>query len=221
MKKIIFALFLTAVAVAAAAGQGSTDEKKVEFFVGYSRNGIDGDTDRFFATDNNFRDPGSQVFHGFEVAAVVNVSRYIGIKGDFSGNYEQGSFSFPVGNLTPTPRPTFAGKAKNSLYNVLAGVQIKDNQNTGTLKPFAHALFGVGQAQTDINATCTPQVNCVGLDLPRSDRERGFAGAFGGGLDVRLNDHFDLRVVQFDYNPVNLKSGTLHNFRIGVGIVIK
>jgi hypothetical protein len=50
--------------------------------------------------------------------------------------------------------------------------------------------------------------------------ETGFAGAFGGGLDIRASDRVDVRVIQFDYNPTRLFDSTQHNFRIGVGIVI-
>ena len=221
MYKLLIALSLTIIPSVFIVAQTTEDYNKVEVFAGYSRGGIDGDSRRFFTTDNNFRDVGSQGFHGFEVSGVYNVSRRVGIKGDFSGHYEGGDFSFPVGNLTPTPRPTFAGNAKNSLYNVLVGVQFKNNANDKKFKPFGHILAGVGQARTEINATCSPAVNCVGVEVPRSDRERGFAGAFGGGIDLRLNDRFDLRLIQFDYNPVVINSGTLHNFRMGVGIVIK
>lgn len=197
------------------------DYKKAEFFVGYSKGAVDGDTRRFLTTTDDRPDSGSQTFHGFEVSGTYNVSRYIGIKGDFSGHYESGNFSFPDGDLLPMPRPTVAGSARNSLYNVLAGVQFKDNASTSRFKPFAHVLVGIGQARTDINASCSPAINCSNIVVPQSDRERGFAGAFGGGLDIRLNERFDLRAGQLDYNPVILDSGTLHNFRLGIGIVIK
>lgn len=68
--------------------------------------------------------------------------------------------------------------------------------------------------------------------------DAGFAAAFGGGLDVRLNDRIDIRVIQIDYNPMRFDFSdfgaigvpgtptplgdpkrTLHNFRIGIGIV--
>ena len=52
-----------------------------------------------------------------------------------------------------------------------------------------------------------------------TETETGFAGAFGGGLDIRAGDRIDVRVIQFDYNPTRLFDSTQHNFRIGVGIV--
>jgi hypothetical protein len=113
------------------------------------------------------------------------------------------------------------GDTQNSLYNLLGGVQFKDNSTDRRIKPFAHLLAGAGFARTRANVTCTPSANCGSLIVAESEDETGFAGAFGGGVDVRLNDRFDFRVGQIDYNPIKLDSGTLHNIRIGIGIVIK
>ncbi|MGI8555914.1 MAG: hypothetical protein ACR2LT_06115 [Pyrinomonadaceae bacterium] len=48
-------------------------------------------------------------------------------------------------------------------------------------------------------------------------------GIFGGGLDIRVSRRIDVRVIQFDYNPVRVTNGGesawSHNLRIGVGIV--
>jgi hypothetical protein len=52
------------------------------------------------------------------------------------------------------------------------------------------------------------------------ESETGFAGAFGGGLDIRASERIDIRAFQFDYNPTRLDGSTQHNFRVGVGIVI-
>lgn len=221
MFRLLIALSITIIPSIFVVAQTADDYNKVEVFAGYSRNAIDGDTNRFLTTANTLPDSGSKGFHGFEISGVYNVSRRVGIKADFSGHYESGDFNITVG--TVLPQPTFAGRSKNSLYNALVGLQFKNNTKDKGFKPFAHALAGVGQARTEINGTCIPSasVSCVGIVLPQSDRERGFAGAFGGGLDLKLNNRFDLRLIQFDYNPVVVKSGTLHNFRMGVGIVIK
>jgi hypothetical protein len=49
----------------------------------------------------------------------------------------------------------------------------------------------------------------------------GLAGAVGGGLDIRINDRFDIRAGQIDYNPAHLNGVTVHNVRFGAGLVIK
>ncbi|HSE25394.1 MAG TPA: hypothetical protein VLB68_27270 [Pyrinomonadaceae bacterium] len=68
-----------------------------------------------------------------------------------------------------------------------------------------------------------------------SQNETSFALAIGGGMDIRLNDRFDIRAGKVDLNcirrgdqqfpravggPLVLPSTTQYNVRIGVGIVI-
>ena len=53
----------------------------------------------------------------------------------------------------------------------------------------------------------------------------------GGGIDVRLNERIDIRVIQVDFNPIFLKSRTVegitfpgrtaHGVRFSIGLVIK
>jgi hypothetical protein len=113
------------------------------------------------------------------------------------------------------------GEGRNSLFNVLGGVQFKDNSRDRLLKPFGYLMAGLGHAKTRVSSTCTPAPNCANVFVTPSSTETGFAGAFGGGLDIRLSDRIDIRAIQMDYNPVNLDTGMLHNVRVGIGIVIK
>jgi hypothetical protein len=109
---------------------------------------------------------------------------------------------------------------ESSLFNFLGGVQLKDNANEGTFKPFAQALIGVARAQNK----ATFSGGCVAIfpsPCPNfTETDTGLAGAIGGGLDIRLNDRVDIRAIQVDYNPTRVFDGTQHNFRIGAGIVI-
>jgi len=213
MKKLILALCLTILASVCAFAQ--TDYKKSEFFIGYSNGQVDTGANSGNGVDDFFDDRVS--FHGFNASGVVNVNRYVGITGDVSGTYRTDNFSFSVTSGTTTN--TVAFKAKSSLYNVLGGVQIKDNASTARFKPFAYALAGVGHGRTKVsNVTCPASVDCSDLI---SDSETGLAGAFGGGLDIRVNDKIDFRVLKVDYNPIRFDSGTQHNVRIGVGVVFK
>jgi hypothetical protein len=51
---------------------------------------------------------------------------------------------------------------------------------------------------------------------------------FGGGIDVKVHPRVDLRIIQFDYNPIfyggveslDLPNRTQNNIRIGFGVVI-
>lgn len=202
----------------AAMAQGS-DYKRFEFFVGYSHNRVDvGPVEDF--------DPGDDIefddifderegFNGFNASVVGNFSRYVGAKFDYS--YHQKSFGFGPDNTTVR------------LHNILGGIQIKDNADEGTFKPFAHALVGVGRTSADLSE----------FDNDLEDfGDTGFAAAIGGGIDLRVSPRIDVRVIQVDYNPMRFdfsdfgtvgvpgtptftgnEKRTLHNFRIGIGIV--
>ena len=216
-----FVLVFTAIFVAlmcATAALGQQDYRRFELFAGYSHNRVDvgpvedsdpGDDLEF---DDIFDE--REGFNGFNVSVVGNFHRYFGAKFDYS--YHQKSFDFGPDNATVR------------LHNILGGIQVKDNASEGTFKPFAHALVGVGRTAADLSE--------FDDDLFDFD-DAGFAGAFGGGLDIRLSDKVDIRAFQIDYNPMKFdftdfgavgipgtptptsNRRTLHNFRIGIGIV--
>lgn len=223
MNKLLsaFCLMIITSAVAFAQTTGG-DYRKSEFFVGYSNQQVDTGADS--NTGNGARDFFNDRigFNGFEVSGVYNVSRYVGIKGDFSGAYRRKNLSFTTGAGTTADTVRF--KTTNSLYNVLGGVQIKDNANDTRVKPFAHALVGVGYNRQKSRLSCTSgacpafiTANSAGNTFSRA----GLAGAFGGGLDIKINDRIDFRAIQVDYNPIQSDFGTANNFRFGVGIVFK
>ena len=206
---LIGMLILTCTSLAAAQ---SDDYKKFEFFAGYSHNRVD--------TGIGDDDPDVQDiidervgFHGFNTSVTGNVTRYVGLKFDFSGHFK--SDTFPLGTIPN------AVDLKSRLYNFLGGVQIKNNSSDVTFKPFAHALVGAAHARNRVDIR---DVGCIAIfpsPCPVSEtlNETGFAAAFGGGIDIRASNRIDIRVIQVDYNPTRLFDSTQHNFRIGVGIV--
>lgn len=200
-----------------AAFAQTSDYKKSEFYIGYSNGQVDTGLDSGDSTVDFFRD--RENFNGVNVSGVYNVSRYIGIKGDFSATYNSNRFTGEAGGIGGPI--TISVKNDNSLYNFLGGVQIKDNNRDGRFKPFVHALVGGAHARAKISDyTCTPSINCPITTFPDdSFGETGFAGAFGGGLDVRVNDKVQIRAFQIDYNPVRIDGNTQNNLRLGVGIV--
>jgi hypothetical protein len=211
MNKSLFTLILTLSLTAVVIAQDGY--KKGEVFVGYSFGQVDVDFDANRTTHLYENRAGHD---GFNASGVFNVSRYFGIKGDVSGTYNNSRFSFqvPVGVLS-NPIQTVAFDSKNSLYNILGGVQIKDNASKGRFKPFAHVLVGAGIRRNRIEPmTCIAIIPC-----PTSNNETALAGAFGGGLDVRVNDRFSVRVIQADYNPIKYDSGVSHNKRFSFGVV--
>lgn len=217
-KKAIIAFSIAAVSAASVLAQSSADDyKKGEFFVGYSNGQVDTGVDSGNDPIDFFRD--RENFNGFNVSGVYNVSRFFGVKGDFSGTYNEDRFTgtFPG----PTDPVTISSSIKNSLYNVVGGVQIKDNANEGRIKPFAHVMAGVGHFRSKVGSiTCTGEA-CEELPLlaPETFSENGFSGVIGGGIDFRLNNRIQIRAIQVDYNPIRIEGTTLNNVRIGAGIV--
>lgn len=169
-------------------------------------------------------------FHGFDASFAVNLTRYVGIKADFTGHYKSESFAdlfpTPVGNATQTIH------TRERLHQFLFGVQVKDNGLERRLKPFVHALVGAARYSNrqsqDIDLF--PDFNFVA-----DDRETSFAMKLGGGLDVRLSRRLDLRLIEFDYNPIfagdrsfrsvsgpftlDAAGKTAHNYTFSFGIV--
>ena len=215
MHRIVLLLCLLFVASGLVRAQSATsDNKSGEFFIGYSNGQIEtglGDIDDEIGLDLDDR----ETFHGFEVAGVYNVSRYFGVKGDVSGTYSNRHFLFTV----PTQGGTgsIAFETKSSLYNFLGGVQVKDNAQSGRLKPFAHAMIGAAHSRIKISGLgCSVGVDCSGFE---DASETNFAGAFGGGLDLRLNRRVQIRLIQVDYNPIWFDGGVQSNMRFGFGLV--
>jgi len=205
----------TIIIACASIAAAQSDYKKFEFFGGYSHNRIDtgiGDDDPELGDIINEREG----FNGFEVSATGNFTRYLGIKGDFSGHFKSRTISF-----ASIGAPNARLDLESRVFNFLGGLQIKDNSNEGTFKPFAHALAGVAHArnQVDFNADVCAAVFPSPCPADFTESETGFAAAIGGGIDIRVNDRVSVRAIQVDYNPTRLFDSTQHNFRFGVGIV--
>ena len=217
-KKALIALSIAAVSAASAVAQAQPvdDYKKGEFYVGYSNGQVDTGVDSGNSALDFFRD--RENFNGVNVAGVYNFSRYVGVKGDMSATFNSNSFS---GNFpSPNVGVTVSGENKNSLYNFVGGVQIKDNSNEGRFKPFAHAMAGLGHFRTKVgNYTCSGTDCPTFLPNDETFSENGFSGVIGGGVDVRLNNRVQIRAIQVDYNPIRVEGATLNNLRIGAGIV--
>lgn len=214
MKKLIFAFLLVTAASVLTPAQDNDVYKKYEFFAGFSNGQVDSGVDSGSTVSSFLKDRAN--YSGFEVAGVYNVHRYIGIKADFSAAYNKYRASFPV--ITGNTTQNLIYEANNSLYNVLGGIQIKDNASKARFKPFAHLLAGIGHKRMDANIiSCPSIVNCSTI----GGSSTGFAGAFGGGLDIKINEKLDFRAFQVDYNPVRANGGFDHNVRFGIGLVFK
>ena len=229
MKRLVVVVSLVLLSTITAFAQD--DYKKYEFFGGYSALHLDnlaGDTGSP-AVDDVLGE--KQTLRGFNLEFGRNFHKYVGAKFDYSLHLREDNFSRPLGS----------GTIDSTIQNFLGGIQVKNNAHDGpTFKPFGHALFGVAVQKLDVDS---PQLPALFGVSDFHTNETSFAMAFGGGLDIKLNDRFDVRVIQIDWNIINrgdqqtgivlaptpfqtvgspfVIPGTRQdNLRIGIGIVI-
>jgi len=183
-------VLITLVLLSTITAFGQDDYKKYEFFGGYSAlfyDNLAGDTGSP-AVDDVLGD--RQTLRGFNLAFGANFHKYVGAKFDYSLHLREDNFSRPAGS----------GTVDSTVQNFLGGIQVKNNANDGpTFKPFGHALFGVAVQKLDVDS---PQLPAVFGVSDFHTNETSFAMAFGGGLDIKLNDRFDVRVFQIDWNII-------------------
>lgn len=208
MKK--FALLII-IGLSSLSSSFAQNDKKPEFFAGYSFESIaTGVTSTDLSTttslDNRFK------ANGFDLSAASYFTKRFGIAGNFSAHYDNRTDTFG----------TTSGQSKFSLYNITGGPQIRFS-SASRLTPFAEGLVGVARR----NFTET----IAGTATTFTDNTTSFAMNFGGGVDYKLSDRFAWRMFQFDYNPIFLRARTvnsiaapgrtLNGFRFSTGIVIK
>jgi len=216
----LFAIILF-IAVCHSSGRAQSksagDYSNYELFAGYSANGYFAHESTVTAVNQNV----SSFFNdraggpkGFEISLARNFNRYLGLKTDFSTHFE--TLNGRTGTICQGNACT-TGQAFNvplrSFY-FLVGPEFKLSNRT-RVAPFAHALFGA------VHSTAT---FATGPTVSFSDAsgQTGFASAFGGGVDFRVNRRFGLRTT-LDYIPTFLdeatprERGPQHHIRISVG----
>lgn len=216
------ALALCVVMLAGMAAMAQDEKNKVEAYLGYSFHSAQTDF------EDDFQDFDDRLnSHGFEGAITGNFHKYVGAKFDFSTHSKSESFIAGGDSLN--------FKLRTNQY--LGGVQFKNNLKDGpTLKPFAHVLAGVANQRITASGVFEDIGGGEGIPVLTPFNERfstnNFAMAFGAGLDVKVHKHVDIRLVQFDYNPIffrdldvdgvdiDLPGRTQHNYRVGFGVVI-
>jgi opacity protein-like surface antigen len=216
MRKV---LLLTALIAIQASISYAQDKSRPELFGGYSFENIDsGIKSRDFAgtgiptttLENRFK------LNGFNISGTGYLTKRLGLTGDFSAGFQTRTDDFGVAQA----------RSRLTLYNFTGGPQVKFF-SAGRATPFAHALFGVSRRRLKEEATGEGMTSITSA----IDSTTNLTMNLGGGLDVRLNDRFDFRLVQVDYNPVFLKNRTIarvnfpgrtaNGLRISVGLVIK
>ncbi len=202
MHKFIITLGLMVIFGISISAQSTSDYHKAEFYAGYVNNQVE-DGRAILKPSGNFSKV-RESFNGFEISGVGNISRYIGIKGDFSAAYRNKEDS-------------------RAVYNFLGGVQLKDNSKTGSrIRPFGHLLAGAATTKFKFDTVSQPLCNQPNIVCNNTNiRRTGFSAVLGGGLDIRVSRRVSVRAIQIDYNPIHPDTNTQDNFRIGFGVVFR
>jgi opacity protein-like surface antigen len=168
-------------------GQGGGEINKVEGFVGYSymqlHRGLD--AGEFDEDIDDF--PSNRVgAHGFNGSATYNFTRYVGAKFDFTYHKHRQDFQ---GN---------AYAIDQQAVQYMGGIQLKDNSKDGPkFKPFAHFLAGAASQSLQLEQTGQDE-EIVPFDVNTTN----FAMKIGGGIDYKVHKNIDIRLIQFDWNPI-------------------
>ncbi len=168
-----------------------------------------------FAGYSFFRPDGGGSLHGWNASFAVGVKRWVVIVGDFSGHYGSQSLRTEITNDLLPGTVVIAADSDSSIHTFLAGPKFRFTFNgNDQLTPFMHVLFGAAR----LGADATIRFDDLILETKFSDI--GFAGAIGGGLDLKLSDSVGLRLIQADYLGTRFGRNGQANLRLSFGIVL-
>ena len=150
--------------------------------------------------------------HGFQAAVEGNVNQYFSIVGEFGYGQkditEEANFLI---DLLGIEGSVDNADLKNLTF--LAGPRV--GYRTERVRPFAHVLFGIHR----LSGSATAGEESI------SEHLNNFGIAFGGGVDVVVNDTISIRPAQFDllmsrfsFEDISLWESM---FRYSAGIVFK
>ena len=140
--------------------------------------------------------------NNFETPPPTSRHNFNGFTAAVAGNFRR--WAAVEGDITYS-RGTVAGTSR-SLLTYIVGPRFTKRSSTSKLEPFAHVLIGGGHLNGFSGGT------------------NGWAGKFGGGLDIVAGKHIAVRVVQIDYYryhghlPIGLPKQRLDNVAFTFGI---
>lgn len=146
-------------------------------------------------------DGGEDGFQGWNASVTSNINEYFGVVMDGSGYYTSGD--------------EFCGRA----HSFLVGPKFSIRQNE-KVTPFWHAMFGIIHTGYDMYAGTALNEEEEEVEVWISDATDNFAMAFGGGLDVKVNDMISIRAFQADYLIERSFGDMIPNLRFSAGVVI-
>lgn len=160
------------------------------------------------------RPEGGSGLHGWNASVAVNLNRWFGIVGDFSGHYGSQSLRAEILDDNFPGTITVEADSDTNVHSILVGPRFSYREHR-KVTPFAHALFGASRLAGDAT------IRFGGASVDSSFSDIGFAVAIGGGLDVGLSESVGLRLIQADYVVTRFGSATQNNVRLSVGFTFR
>jgi opacity protein-like surface antigen len=144
--------------------------------------------------------------YGWEGSFTVNANEYASAVIDISGLY----YSAADQEIAPT-----------SIHNFLVGPQIKIPKFGERFVPFVRALFGLGHVRfaDDLVIPGEGEEDDIPLNDEGQLNDNGFTMAFGGGLDIPLNERMSIRPAQMEYMMHRLDGEFINSFRFAAGVI--
>jgi opacity protein-like surface antigen len=213
----LLALFATVLVSSGALAQAQAPEfHKLAFFGGYLDSGEYQYNEFMF---NGFSLPGDfGTHHGLDISVIRELNPRWGVKGDFSGHFQNNSFPVNVCLQTPCVPVPQSAQLNPKLFNFLAGPELRLGNRRWRFAPFTYSLLGIA------HTTATFKTSGNALSLSQTTSETGFAMALGGGVDIRMTRRFSLRT-SLDFNPKwvgrddNGARQVQNDLRLAVGIL--
>jgi opacity protein-like surface antigen len=212
MKKLISAsLFILLISCAAVAG----DVPKIEIFNGYSIQRL-GMPDAYssvlpvyedlsYLRSSSYAESSKYQKYGFTASLTYNLDAIFGIEAAFRYNsgdilnvkipvYILDLSSDFVGYPGYPGYPNYLSESLNySNFSFLAGPRFALRKSK-TVTPFAHALMGFDHARQSTSSSYFGEF----MNMEQTSNT-GFGLALGGGIDMPVNKHFAVRLIQADY----------------------
>jgi Outer membrane protein beta-barrel domain len=212
MRSFWFVLVVFLVFSPAVLGQGTNDYHRLDIAAGYVYAKQEPNSGEQFVTEGsdhfNFvpcTPEGADIlgqnlqrvfcqrrgFNGFDASVTYNFKKHLGITGDVMGLYKPDTTVDDFGEHVDT------NKLKDRTWEFLGGLQFKNNDTTTRFKPFVHVLAGLArQTSHDVQTSTGP------FNYHLDDSVTSFAMKIGAGADLRVGKRIDLRLFEFNYNPI-------------------
>jgi opacity protein-like surface antigen len=153
--------------------------------------------------------------NGGSTSIALNLNRYLGLVGDFGGFADSHLLLSGTGG-NPSTVVDSSGRA----YTYLFGPRLSFRNHT-RLTPFAQVLFG-GMHASEVTLS-----GCSGAGCTPLPSENKFTWTAGGGLDIRVHQHFAIRIIQAEYLRTSFEdhgtgeNATQNDMRLSSGIVFR